>query len=201
MTSSSPVSLVFVGGFVEVLLLTTIMVLRIREMRQEKAEIEASHKRYLEEAANELAIKVDEQTQQLTFLNEYRETHQNDASLAEYLNLWAEQFQQSNKLTTQQQSLQMEQVEQQKKHSELDAKQTEKNKALSEFEQTIAKQNEDAEKANNLFSSATGNQSIEQLTQQLQQLDEQRSHHSSLRHLSEEHAKNQQEKTKRKTII
>lgn len=57
--------LIYFGGFIEVFLLTTIMVLRIRDMQREKNEIEASHKRYLEQAANELALKVDEQTQQL----------------------------------------------------------------------------------------------------------------------------------------
>ena len=57
--------LIYIGGFIEIFLLTTIMVLRVRDMQTEKHAAEENHRRYLENAALELTQKVNEQTQLL----------------------------------------------------------------------------------------------------------------------------------------
>lgn len=57
--------LIYFGGFVEVFLLTTVMILRINDMQKEKRRIEESHRLHLENAAMELSFKVEQQTKQL----------------------------------------------------------------------------------------------------------------------------------------
>lgn len=57
--------LLYIGGFVEAFLLTTIMVLHLKDMQKDKSAIEAKHKKYLTESAQELTQKVEQQTSQL----------------------------------------------------------------------------------------------------------------------------------------
>ncbi len=57
--------LIYFGGLVEVLLLTSVMILRFKHMQQEKQRIEAEHCQHLENAAHVLEERVKEQTKQL----------------------------------------------------------------------------------------------------------------------------------------
>lgn len=56
---------IYVGGFIEAFLLSTIMILRIIDMRKEKLAMEVSIRKSLEESALVLTKKVNEQTLQL----------------------------------------------------------------------------------------------------------------------------------------
>ncbi|EOD80349.1 GGDEF domain protein [Grimontia indica] len=57
--------LIYFGGLIEVILLTTVMILRFRHMQREKQRIEDKHWKYLENAAHVLEERVKEQTKQL----------------------------------------------------------------------------------------------------------------------------------------
>ncbi|WP_235869408.1 sensor domain-containing diguanylate cyclase [Veronia nyctiphanis] len=65
--ANTPLSewLIYFGGFVEIFLLTTVLVLRFRHMQHEKLVIEREHRQHLVNAARVLEEKVNEQTQQL----------------------------------------------------------------------------------------------------------------------------------------
>lgn len=57
--------LIYIGGFVEIFLLTTVMILRIRDTQREKLEVELENQKLLQNSAEELSKKVEEQTQEL----------------------------------------------------------------------------------------------------------------------------------------
>ncbi|RVU84668.1 hypothetical protein EOL70_10460 [Leucothrix sargassi] len=132
--------------------------------------------------------------QQQSTLNEYRETHRHDAALSEHLSLWAEQFQQTNKLAQQQSALQQEHTEHVSKQKRLEAQQSEQSSALNTLEQTLSEQTQALEQATTTLKTAAANQSLEQLNEQRQQFDDQRSHFARLTDLSENYAKNQAQK-------
>ncbi|MBW8182135.1 sensor domain-containing diguanylate cyclase [Shewanella nanhaiensis] len=66
--------LIYLGGFIEAFLLTTIMVLRLRDMQHAKLKIELTHREHLENYANELSQQVKLQTKQLLEAKEKAET-------------------------------------------------------------------------------------------------------------------------------
>ncbi len=57
--------MLYIGGFVEAFLLTTIMVLHLKDIQKDKSTIEAKHKEHLIKSADELIQKVEQQTRQL----------------------------------------------------------------------------------------------------------------------------------------
>ncbi|GGI91919.1 deoxynucleoside kinase [Shewanella hanedai] len=57
--------LIYIGGFIEAFLLTTIMVFRLRDMQNAKLKIELKHRLHLENYANELSEQVQQQTKLL----------------------------------------------------------------------------------------------------------------------------------------
>ena len=57
--------LIYIGGFLEVSLLATIMVLTVNRLSKEKDALESRYRKNLEESADKLSLKVNEQTLQL----------------------------------------------------------------------------------------------------------------------------------------
>jgi diguanylate cyclase (GGDEF)-like protein len=57
--------LLYIGGFIEAFLLTTIMVLHLKDMQNDKNAIEEKHTKHLIDSANQLTQKVEQQTRLL----------------------------------------------------------------------------------------------------------------------------------------
>lgn len=65
--------LIYVGGFIEAILLITVLALRLRDLQRQKINIELTHRTHLVTAAKELSDKVEKQTQLLTMAKEKAE--------------------------------------------------------------------------------------------------------------------------------
>ncbi|MBT8142259.1 MAG: sensor domain-containing diguanylate cyclase [Gammaproteobacteria bacterium] len=65
--------LIYIGGFVEISLLATIMILSVRRLEQEKRLAESRYRQGLLQAADELSVKVEEQTRLLEVAKEKAE--------------------------------------------------------------------------------------------------------------------------------
>lgn len=58
--------LIYIGGFIEAFLLTTVMLLRLKDIQYTKQQIEQKHRQHLQNYADELALQVQLQTKQLS---------------------------------------------------------------------------------------------------------------------------------------
>ncbi|MEZ9819314.1 diguanylate cyclase [Shewanella sp. 10N.286.45.A1] len=65
--------LIYIGGFIEAILLLSVLVLRLRDLQREKIDIELTHRTHLATAARELSDKVEKQTQLLRIAKEKAE--------------------------------------------------------------------------------------------------------------------------------
>ena len=65
--------LIYIGGFIELSLLTSIMVLTVNRLNKEKEALEGRYRKNLEESAEKLTLKVNQQTHQLKLAKEKAE--------------------------------------------------------------------------------------------------------------------------------
>ena len=70
--------LIYIGGFLEISLLTSIMVLTVNRLSKEKQALETRYRKTLEESADKLSLKVNEQTLEL---KKAKEKAENEARL------------------------------------------------------------------------------------------------------------------------
>ncbi len=70
--------LIYIGGFIELTLLTTIMVLTVDRLNKEKQSLENRYRKNLQESADKLSLKVNEQTLEL---KQAKEKAENEARL------------------------------------------------------------------------------------------------------------------------
>ena len=154
------------------------------QQTQQKTDAELSEKQQRSKQLN------DQRAEQLT----YQKAHANDGALAEHLGLWGSQFEQLTKLDQQQQNALGEQEKQRQQLKTTQDKETLQNKALLDTKATISTRQTELNQATDLLAKAIDGQTVEQFTGALQQLDDKREHHSTLKHLAADYTKQSLEK-------